>query len=144
MRGRATDSVTGEIGTQNPFSEWTADGDSAELWQMVDDGQGGLFAQLTGGGKHYGHLEINVERVVGAEDLMAEVTFTPVYSFPLLDSDGALIDDQTIRRIYADQVTLSIGTNVAVFPEPASGGLMVFAALALCSIGRKSRRRLAN
>ena len=118
VRGRAFDSVTGKIGGQNPFSQWTADGDSGELWRRVDDGAGGTFIQLVDGGKHYGHLEVNVERHPGRADAPVAVRFTPVYSFPLLDSRGELIGGRTERRVYADEFSLRIGPDGAVMPQP--------------------------
>ena len=114
MRGRALDSVTGKIGGHNPFSQWTADGDSGELWQRVNDDAGVSFVQLADGGKHYGHLEVNLEKNPGRADAPAVVTFTPVYSFPLLDSAGELIGGRTERRVYADEFSLQMGSNGAV------------------------------
>jgi hypothetical protein len=84
----------------NPYSEWTADQDEPEHWEQVGDS-----VQLVSGGKHYGHLEVNVERLrrpgTGA---VAEVTFTPVYVFPVFDEDFELV--RTERRVYGDEIVL--------------------------------------
>lgn len=86
----------------NPFSRWSADENATERWERV----GGVL-QLIDGGKHYGHLEVEVERVAGATgDIAARITLTPVYSFPLLDSAYDVV--ATVRRTYDDGVTLQL------------------------------------
>lgn len=102
MRGQRTDD-TGELLNYNPFSQWTADQDEPELWAEVDG-----VPQIIEGGKHYGHLEVNLERLDGPEG-GAQITLTPVYSFPVLDSNYELVD--TERRVYGDEITLQ--TNAA-------------------------------
>ncbi len=62
--------------------------------------------QLTDGGKHYGHLEVNVT----FEDGEWRAELTPVYVFPMMDQSGEVIRDISglpvlERRIY-DDVTL--------------------------------------
>lgn len=116
----------------NEFSQWTADQSAPEQWAMVDG-----VLQLVDGGKHYGHLEVEVE-YLGTESLYAKVTFTPVYLFPVLDSEYNLIETQ--RRVYDDVVTVYLngaGQVVAV-PEPAEYA-MLLAGLAL--VGFAARRR---
>lgn len=116
----------------NSFSQWTADQSAPERWELVDG-----VLQLVDGGKHYGHLEVDVE-YIGGETFYAKATFTPVYSFPLLDSEYNLID--TERRVYGDVVTVylnSAGQVVAV-PEPAEYA-MLLAGLAL--VAGVARRR---
>ncbi|MGK7890939.1 MAG: metallophosphoesterase [Leptolyngbyaceae cyanobacterium] len=106
MRGQRTD-ANGDLLGYNAFSQWTADQSEPELWAEVD----GVLQNITGG-KHYGHLEVNVQRL--GDDGGAEITFTPVYSFPILDSNYELID--TERRVYGDEITLQVnadGTLVA-------------------------------
>jgi hypothetical protein len=122
MRGRAIDSITGLIGTQNPFSQWTADGDAGEMW--LDNGDGTF--SLVDGGKHYGHLEVNIE-ALDDPNLMAKIILTPVYSFPILDGDYNLVGD-TERRVYGDEVTLLVGNNGQIIPEPASAAMLLTAA----------------
>jgi 3',5'-cyclic AMP phosphodiesterase CpdA len=73
----------------NPYRKWTAHIESPELWKGK---------QLVDGGKHYGHLEIEVKRQGGK----ATVTFTPVYVFPVTDETGKVIRFE--RREYADRV----------------------------------------
>ncbi|SEB06628.1 metallophosphoesterase [Rubrimonas cliftonensis] len=94
MRGTRPD-ADAEI--TNPFSEWTADRDSGELWREVTDRDGETYVQLVDGGKHYGHLEANLYRL-GETSVM---TLQIAYSFPDLDADGSLIGN-TERRIYDD------------------------------------------
>ncbi|MGF1495243.1 MAG: metallophosphoesterase [Elainellaceae cyanobacterium] len=110
MRGQRTD-ADGNLLNYNAFSQWTADQDEPELWAEVDG-----VLQNVAGGKHYGHLEVNVQRLDG-EDGVAQVTFTPVYSFPILDSNYELVD--TERRVYGDEITLQINADgIATSPVP--------------------------
>jgi Ca2+-binding RTX toxin-like protein len=95
MRGQLTDSEDNLL-NYNGFSQWTADQSEPELWAEVDG-----VPQIIAGGKHYGHLEVNLERLDGSEG-GAQVTFTPVYSFPVLDSNYELLD--TERRVYGDEI----------------------------------------
>lgn len=109
MRGQRTDDE-GELLNYNEFSQWTADQDEPELWAEVDG-----VPQIIEGGKHYGHLEVNLERLEGSEG-GAEITLTPVYSFPILDSNYELID--TERRVYGDEIVLTTNAEGVVIPEP--------------------------
>ncbi len=104
MRGERTDE-DGNLLSYNQFSQWTADQDEPELWQEVDG-----VPQNVAGGKHYGHLEVNLENL--GEDEGTRLTFTPVYSFPLLDANYDLID--TERRVYGDEIVIELEPE----PEP--------------------------
>lgn len=98
MRGERTDEE-GNLLSYNQFSQWTADQDEPELWQEVDG-----VPQIVAGGKHYGHLEVNLENL--GEEEGTRVSFTPVYSFPLLDENYDLID--TERRVYGDEIVINL------------------------------------
>ena len=98
MRGERTDEE-GNLLSYNPFSQWTADQSETELRQEVNG-----ILQNVAGGKHYGHLEVNLENL--AEDGGTRVTFTPVYSFPILDANYELVD--TERRVYGDEIVIDI------------------------------------
>jgi hypothetical protein len=135
MRGRVLDQITGEIGGQNPFSVWTADGDSEELW--VDNGDGTFT--LVDGGKHYGHLEVEINATGGIG--FGEIILTPVYSFPTatVSADGQwVVGDTTERRVYGDVITLALNADGSIVPEPTTAGLAVTAAGLL--LRRRSRR----
>lgn len=106
MRGERTDEE-GNLLSYNPFSQWTADQDEPELWQEVDG-----VLQNVAGGKHYGHLEVNLENL--AEENSAQITFTPVYSFPILDANYDLVD--TERRVYGDEIVIALD-NVGPGPD---------------------------
>lgn len=81
----------------NTYREWMAQSDSPELW--VDDANG--VRQLKDGGKHYGHLQMDFEQVKCANpDVAAKLTTTPVYLFPVLDSNYELV--RVERRVYND------------------------------------------
>jgi 3',5'-cyclic AMP phosphodiesterase CpdA len=102
----------------NPFSAWTADQHEPERWELVDG-----VVQLVEGGKHYGHLEVDLERLTpqraraaGApEGAAAAVTLSPVHVFPLLDAGYDLVD--TERRVYDDQVRLFLDRRGRVLPS---------------------------
>lgn len=119
LRGGTVDNVTSLYGGNNPFSEWTADLDELEMWQSVTE-NGETFTKLIDGGRHYGHLEVNVENMshLGDEDTFAKITLTPVYSFPILGPSNTVLG--TERRVYGDVVTLLVDSNGAVIPEPAN------------------------
>ncbi len=101
----------------NSFSEWTADQSADELWQEVDG-----VLQLIDGGKHYGHLEVNLERLDGRNGAAARVTFSPVYSFPILDANYNLIGSE--RRVYNDEFVTLLDAKGRVIqetvPEPGT------------------------
>ncbi|MFN4243501.1 MAG: metallophosphoesterase [Tepidisphaerales bacterium] len=109
----------------NPFSQWSADEHSRENWQLVDG-----VLQLVDGGKHYGHLEINVERLENFGDAYAMITLTPVYVFPVLDSQYNLL--RTERRVYGDEIVLYVNAAGQVIPEPGALGVALLAGLGLC------------
>jgi len=106
MRGGVIDEVTGEYGGQNGFSQWTADRSEPELWVETPEG-----VTLARGGKHYGHLEINLNSTGGLG--FGTITFTPVHSFPILNADYEPVGD-TERRVYGDVVALAIAADGSV------------------------------
>ncbi|MBL0715891.1 MAG: metallophosphoesterase, partial [Desulfosarcina sp.] len=86
-----------ELPSNNSYQLFLAHLDAPEIWSGN---------QLTDGGKHYGHLEVNVTFEAG--EWRAEVT--PGYVFPMMDESGEVIRDSSgrplfERRIY-DDVTL--------------------------------------
>ena len=82
----------------NPYSRWTADQSEPEQWQITDG-----VPRLVAGGKHYGHLEIDVTRVRGDR---ARITLTPVHVFPVLDENLAV--SGTERRTYHDKIVIDL------------------------------------
>ena len=74
--------------------------DAPEQW----DGR-----RLVDGGKHYGHLEVNVS-VDAAGRWQAELQ--PVYVFPLMDDQGQVTGWE--RRVYDDVVVLADRPNTFV------------------------------
>lgn len=100
LRGerRTGDSLDDPLLRYDPYRQWTADQDANERWRP---NRGGTFT-LTEGGKHYGHLEVNVTK----KGEGATVTLTPVHNFPVLNADYTL--DHTERRAYDDEITLTL------------------------------------
>lgn len=78
----------------NPYRTFLAHNDAPEIY-----GEDGV---LRDGGKHYGHLELNVEQNT---DGIWQVRMDPVYVFPVLATDGRVVRFE--RRVYADTVTLT-------------------------------------
>lgn len=78
----------------NPYRKFLAHLDSPEVWR---DGQ------LLEGGKHYGHLQVDV----APGDHGWEARFTPVYLFPVVNSQRQL--ERFERRLYRDLVVLQEG-----------------------------------
>ena len=78
----------------NPYRTFLAHSDAPEIY-----GEDGV---LRDGGKHYGHLEVNVEQ---NSDGIWQVRMDPVYVFPVLATDGRVVGYE--RRVYADTVTLT-------------------------------------
>jgi hypothetical protein len=134
LRGGTIDSVTGLYGGNNPFSQWTADLDEPELWaQVTRDGQ--TFVTLLEGGRHYGHVEVDVERLTNVDGFFARMTLTPVHSFPILGPNSELIGYE--RRVYGDHLTLLIDDNGRVaIPEPAMALLLMPLAAAVWAYRR--------
>jgi len=119
MRGEVRDEA-GDLLSYNPFSQWSADRSEPELWEEVDG-----VLQNVAGGKHYGHLEVNLERL---ETGGAQIEFTPVYSFPLLDANYNLVD--TERRVYGDEITLETNAEgVVLNTEATAAATPVFGSL---------------
>ena len=81
----------------NTSSEWMAAADEPETWVERDG-----VLQLEDGGLHYGHLQLDLKHVGDS----TEVTMTPVYVFPQLDSEYNLVG--TERRVYDDVVTFTV------------------------------------
>jgi len=92
----------------NSYSKWTADQNSAEQWNTS-----GARPILTDGGKHYGHLEVNLEKVIEGGDTYAKIKFSPVYAFPVLDDNYNLV--RVERRVYPDEVELKIKLKAAAY-----------------------------
>ncbi|WIM68733.1 metallophosphoesterase [Corynebacterium breve] len=112
LRGDYRQEVDGEVTPVNfnTYSEWMAQADEPENWQDVDG-----VRQLIDGGKHYGHLQMDLEPVECADGgTGAKLTTTPVYAFPVLDSDYNLVEVE--RREYND--VQSIFFNADGTPAP--------------------------
>jgi len=78
----------------NPFRVFSAHADAPE--------QRDANGTLQDGGKHYGHLEVNVEQ---ASDGRWRARIEPVYVFPIAGEDGRI--DGFERRVYDDTTILT-------------------------------------
>jgi hypothetical protein len=110
LRGERRDgpSLNDPLLSYNPFSQWTADQHEPERWEMVDG-----VAQLVEGGKHYGHLEVNLERRPDG----VRVILSPVHVFPVFGRSYSLT--RTERRVYDDVVVLDLDSSGQVKPAAA-------------------------
>ncbi|MCE9613607.1 MAG: metallophosphoesterase family protein [Lentisphaerae bacterium] len=95
----------------NPQQAFLAHTDAPEDWS------GGV---LQAGGKHYGHLEVNIARGGGGE---WTATLTPVHLFPRMTAGGAVVDVE--RRVYADEVVLTAAPDPVAPPDPLIAGIAV-------------------
>jgi hypothetical protein len=84
-------------GFDNPYRKFLAHEDAPEVWQG---------RQLVSGGKHYGHLEINVSRTARGN---WQALIEPVCVFPLMNAEGQVTGWE--RRVYDDVVTLGAPEN---------------------------------
>jgi len=103
LRGEKRDWLGNPFNTldYNPYRKWSADQSSLEQWDTS-----GANPVLIDGGKHYGHLEVNLEKSVEGDQEFALINFTPVYIFPVLDQNYNL--QKVERRVYKDEVSLKI------------------------------------
>jgi hypothetical protein len=80
-------------GSDNPARQFLAHDDAPEVWEN---------GHLISGGKHYGHLEVNIGPDASGH---WTVTVEPVHIFPVTDPAGTITDWE--RRIYNDVVTIT-------------------------------------
>ena len=85
------DGSSGLPGT-NPHQVFLAHLNAPEVWNGK---------QLVSGGKHYGHLEVNISQESNGT---WKAELTPVCVFPLMDAAGAVTGWE--RRSYDDEVVL--------------------------------------
>ncbi|GAA1736972.1 hypothetical protein GCM10009809_35210 [Isoptericola hypogeus] len=85
----------------NSRSQWSASADEPETWELDANGN----PRLVDGGLHYGHLQMDLANTRCG----AELTFSPVYLFPVLDDGYELV--RTERRVYDDVVTVHLGDD---------------------------------
>lgn len=94
----------------NTYNEWMAQRDSAENWALIDGNP-----VLIDGGKHYGHLQVDFERLTCTNGAVAVVKTTPVYLFPVMDSQYNITSVE--RRVYDDVQTIYIGKDGKPLPR---------------------------
>lgn len=100
---------------ENPYQRFLAHSDAPEIWR---DGV------LVDGGKHYGHLEVDV---LPGKNGSWQAVLKPVYIFPMLAADGSVLGNE--RRVYDDIVTLDREASTAVNSiedgRPVASGLEI-------------------
>jgi Calcineurin-like phosphoesterase/Purple acid Phosphatase, N-terminal domain len=89
----------------NPYKVWSADQSEPEVWKNE---------RLVDGGKHYGHLEVDIRRG-GPGGAYAAVTLTPVYAFPLLDGRLRVVGVE--RRTYDDRILLRVDRDGTIVDQ---------------------------
>ncbi len=90
-------------GTDNPFQQFMVHTDVPEIW-----GNG----VLKSGGKHYGHLEVDI---MPGDTNTWQAILKPVFVFPLFDTVN-LTYSQYERRIYDDEIVLTCPYSDFVIP----------------------------
>ncbi len=108
MRGVKRNWISNPLTTldYNEFSRWTADQKSVEQWNTT-----GANPVLIDGGKHYGHLEVNLKKVKDGDKTFAQIDFEPVYAFPVLDQNYNL--QRVERRVYDDKLRIMVELEAA-------------------------------
>lgn len=92
--GIGGDGLRGPVAeVENQYQKFLAHINAPETWEN---------GVLLDGGKHYGHLEVDV---LPLEDSRWQAELKPVYVFPLFDKDGTYKGYE--RRIYNDVITLT-------------------------------------
>lgn len=92
--GIGGDGLRGPVGNvKNPEQVFLAHLDSVEIYDQ--------HGVLIDGGKHYGHMEVNVSK---SDNGRWKAQFEPVYVFPLTGSDQQIIGFE--RRLYDDVFTI--------------------------------------
>lgn len=121
MRGEKRDWLGNPLNTlnYNQYQKWTADQDSKEVWNTS-----GANPILTDGGKHYGHLEVNVEKSTEGAQEYALINFVPVYVFPVIDQNYNL--SKVERRVYKDEVNLKIPLRKVEFIPELKDSVSIF------------------
>jgi hypothetical protein len=85
-------------GLENPYQQFLVHTDVPEKWE------GGI---LLDGGKHYGHLEVDI---VPQDSAHWQATLKPIYILPQLGKDGKTYSTYS-RRMYDDKITLVRALN---------------------------------
>jgi hypothetical protein len=92
--GIGGDGLRGPVSSvSNPYQVFLAHADSVETYDQ--------HGVLIDGGKHYGHLEVNLEKNAAG---LWQAQMDAVYVFPVMDSDGRLLEFE--RRLYDDSFRL--------------------------------------
>lgn len=111
--GTAGDGLRGpERELPNPYRAFLAHDDAPEVWR---DGV------LLSGGKHYGHLEVDV---LESREGGWQAVLKPAYVFPLVDASGTYLGCE--RRLYDDIVTLTRGPIPTAVAQGNTGGPAAF------------------
>lgn len=103
--GTGGDGLRGpEGGTDNQFQEFLVHTDVPEVWEGDT---------LVEGGKHYGHLEVDI---FPQDEHTWTATLKPVYSFPLFSKEDSAYTEHE-RRVYDDLVILTRYDSVSTLGE---------------------------
>ncbi len=82
--------------SNNPYQTFIANDDSPEIW--IDSDGDGEIDRLSEGGKHYGHLQVEVSFQANGD--LDQATFTPTYILPQTNPLGEVIGFET--QVYDD------------------------------------------
>ena len=114
--GIGGDGLRGPVdGAENPYQQFLAHTHVPEVWSD---------SILAEGGKHYGHLEVEILETV---PFTWEAVMTPAYAFPVYNREESAYTGYE-RRVYPDQVVLTRtlpDTTVRVAEHPAASFILV-------------------
>jgi 3',5'-cyclic AMP phosphodiesterase CpdA len=96
-----------EEGLDNPYQKFVVHQDVPEVWENN---------VLKSGGKHYGHLEVDI---IPTNINTWQAIMKPVYIFPLYNTLNGTYSDYE-RRIYDDQIVLTRSLSDIAVPEGIS------------------------
>lgn len=111
--GIGGDGLRGPVeGTDNPYRKFLVHTDVPEIWEE---------GVLQDGGKHYGHLEVNI-RPLDAQNWQA--VLEPVYVFPVFSGADSAYTDYA-RRVYDDVIILERSVDAAVAVKGRKGNTLI-------------------
>ena len=127
--GIGGDGLRAPIALENSNQIFLAHDDAPESWEDTDND--GFVDTLAEGGKHYGHLQVEVS--FHSDGSLKNATFTPVYILPKTDASGAVVsfeekaysDSLTIENPISNNMSINFDTDPNILSTTADGVLFI-------------------